>query len=287
MLFWFELVSEVGFDSFWIVVALVIYSLYVFTFRAGIGESWAEADPLSILFGFASRTSPVRVDDDGVYVRGLLGGLDEDRPMPLALYASVFILLASTTLDNIKETVGWGTFIASSGLEAIPEKIVNSVALLLFALPFFAAFMLAVWLAHRWTAQQMRVSEFGRRLGWSLIPIGVAYVLAHNASLIMTGGPQLIRTLSDPFARGWNLLGTANMFGNYVPSAKLVWFLEIALIVGGHIMGVIAAHRTAFRLAPSHRAAIRSELPLTVLMALFTITTLWLLAQPLVVVGGS
>jgi hypothetical protein len=132
----------------------------------------------------------------------------------------------------------------------------------------------------------MSLGDLARRLGWSLIPIGVAYVLAHNASLVILGGPQLAARISDPFQKGWNVLGTAHIAESFVPSAKLVWFLEIVLIVGGHILGVVAAHRTAVRLADSHADAVKSELPLTLMMAVFTITTLWLLAQPLVVAGG-
>ncbi len=36
------------------------------------------------------------------------------------------------------------------------------------------------------------------------------------------------------------------------------------------------------RLAPGHREAVRCEYALTALMSLYTISTLWLLAQPLV-----
>lgn len=68
-----------------------------------------------------------------------------------------------------------------------------------------------------------------------------------------------------------------------MPSPALVWFLEIALIVGGHVIAVLVAHRTAVRLAGSHRGAVLSQIALTVLMSVFTIATLWLLAQPLVV----
>jgi hypothetical protein len=50
--------------------------------------------------------------------------------------------------------------------------------------------------------------------------------------------------------------------------------------VGGHILGVLAAHRIA--VSDSHKIAIRGETVLTSLMYFFTISTLWLLSQPLV-----
>ena len=128
----------------------------------------------------------------------------------------------------------------------------------------------------------LSLDQVARRFGWSLVPIGIAYVLAHNAPLVLTGVPELLRALSDPLDRGWNLLGTGSALEGFFPSPALVWFLEIGLIVGGHILGVLAAHRTAVRLGRSHRAAVRSQFALTALMSIFTITTLWLLSQPLV-----
>jgi hypothetical protein len=110
----------------------------------------------------------------------------------------------------------------------------------------------------------------------------VAYVLAHNTPLLITGVPELVRAISDPFERGWNLLGTADAFRTFVASPKVVWFLEIAFIVIGHVVAVMGAHRAAVRLADSHEAAVKSQYALTVLMSAYTITTLWLLAQPLV-----
>jgi hypothetical protein len=115
-----------------------------------------------------------------------------------------------------------------------------------------------------------------------LVPIGTAYVVAHNIPLFITGVPQIIRGLSDPFEKGWNLFGTANAFQGFFASPRVVWFLEIAVIVGGHILGVLAAHRAAVRLGETRRGAVRSQVALTLLMSVFTITTLWLLAQPLV-----
>ena len=121
-----------------------------------------------------------------------------------------------------------------------------------------------------------------RLFAWSLIPIGVAYLLAHNAPLLMTGTPRLVEYLSDPFDKGWNLIGTRELFHTYMPSPALVWFIEIFLIIGGHVLGVLLAHRIAARHAGSHGEAVKSQVALTILMSFFTITTLVLLGQPLI-----
>ena len=281
-LFWLELVSGVGFIDFWIVMVLLAYSLFVFTFRASLGPQWRERDPLSVLFGFAERIAPLRLSDRGVFLKHPVADLSPGVPMPLALFASVFVLLASTTFDNVSQTVGWGTFLTSTGLVDLSPKIVNSLSLALFAVPFLVPFLMCMWVARSWTGANDSLTNVSLTFGWSLIPIGVAYVLAHNSGLLITGLPILIRSLSDPFGFGWNLLGTAHLFEGFVVSPELVWFVEIALIVTGHILGVLAAHRTAVGIASTHRDAVRSEYALTALMCVYTISTLWLLAQPLV-----
>jgi hypothetical protein len=282
LLFWFELVSGVGFDPFFIVAALLLYTLFVLSFRASLGPTFELVDPLSILFGFAERLAPLEWRADGLYYRGWIRSLDEDRAMPRGLYAALFVLLASTTLDNVRETVGWTDFRNAVGIGGVNDMLVDSIALAAFSMLFLLPFMLTVWVSRRFIGERLSLDQVARRFGWSLVPIGIAYVLAHNAPLVLTGVPELLRALSDPLDRGWNLLGTGAALEAFFPSPALVWFLEIVLIVGGHILGVLAAHRTAVRLGRSHRAAVRSQFALTALMSIFTITTLWLLSQPLV-----
>ena len=281
-LFWFELVSGRGFEGTYVVIAIAVYSVFAFTLRPVFGRNWNLVDPLSILFGFAERTAPFRLTDDGFYYRGPMRDLDQEGRMPLALFASIFVLLASTTLDNVRETVGWTEFKDATGLDAVPSIWVDSVALFVFAGLFFVPFVVAIAAARRSLPHDLSLLDLARLFGWSLVPIGTAYVIAHNVPLLMTGGPEILRGSSDPFERGWNLFGSANLFEGFFPSPRLVWFLEIAVIVGGHILGVLAAHRAAVRLSESHGGAVRSQIALTVLMSIFTITTLWLLAQPLV-----
>ena len=281
-LFWFELVSEVGFDSKVVAGAVIAYSAYVFTFRARFGDAWAHADPLAILFGFAGRSASLGINPAGLYYKGPIRDLDRDENMPMPLFASLFVLLGATTLDNVRETTGWHSLLESARIDDLSPYLVDSLALLLFAFAFLGAFVLAIATAAR-GMRSANIRDLSRRFAWSLVPIGVVYLLAHNAPLLMVGVPNLIRELSDPFSMGWNLLGTSDLLRSYVPSPELVWAIEILLIVGGHIIGVLVAHRIAVRSAPSHGAAVRSQLALTALMSVFTISTLWLLSQPLIV----
>lgn len=272
--FWFELVSGKGFDSTAILGVLLAYSAYVLMLQRT--NPWArdEADPLGILFGFAQRIAPLEIRERKLFYRGFVSALDEARPMPLGLFLAVFLLLGSTTLDNVRETAQWFEFVKAIGFVDMNETLLGSIALAAFGIPFFLPFLASVGLARRWAQEPLGWDQTARLFGWSLIPIGIAYVLAHNMPLLVIGLPRLIGQVAAGFG--------SSLFAEYSPSPLLVWILEIALIVGGHVIGVLAAHRVSVRVAGSHAAAFKSHITLTLLMSLFTISTLWLLSLPIV-----
>ena len=272
--FWFELVSGRGFDPPTILVVIGVYTLYVLVLAPKQPLRRDQADPLGILFGFAQRIAPLEIREGRLFYRGFVADLDAPGPMPLGLFAALFILLASTTLDNVRETVQWFDFLQATGLDQIHDKVVDSLGLVALTIPFLVPFLLCVALARVWAEQPASWLVTARLFAWSLIPIGIAYVLAHNMPLLVIGLPQLIQQIAESFGSG--------LFRDYNPSPLLVWVLEIALIVGGHVIGVLVAHRAAVRVAGSHAAALKSHIALTLLMSLFTITTLWMLSLPLV-----
>lgn len=274
LLFWFELVSGKGFDPLVIVIVLLAYTLLVMSLRPRMVESWGFIDPLSIIFDFASRIAPLRIHRDVIVRQHPVRALASDHTIEKSLFFSVFILLASTTLDNVRETVEWSTFLRETNLGQLPTGVIDSAALVMMTLPFFIPFIAALALARRWFDTSVGLFTLARRFAWSLIPIGIAYVLAHNMPLLISGGPILIDQIGEQVG--------LDLIGSFIPSPQLVWFLEIALIVGGHVLGVLIAHAIAIRLTESNRDAMKAHAPLTLLMSFYTVSTLWLLSLPLV-----
>ncbi len=120
--------------------------------------------------------------------------------------------------------------------------------------------------------------------------------------------PMIIVAISDPLQQGANLFGTAF----YEPTAAflppgLVWTVQLAAVVGGHMLGAWGGHVVAARVserragdvaiaagphgaagerpvpaqpASSHR---QREVPLAVIMVALTTLTLWSLGQSLLV----
>jgi len=67
-----------------------------------------------------------------------------------------------------------------------------------------------------------------------------------------------------------------------IVNARFVWFLSIIAIVLGHIIAVYIAHVYAVRAFPGKGKAVLSQYPMLVLMAAYTMVSLWIVAQPIV-----
>jgi hypothetical protein len=97
---------------------------------------------------------------------------------------------------------------------------------------------------------------------------------------------QIVRIASDPFGFQWNLFGTATLPSDpIILAAGTVWHTQVALILIGHILGVYVSHVEALRVFRGTRRAIVSQLPMLMLMILFTTAGLWILSLP--IAGGQ
>ena len=82
----------------------------------------------------------------------------------------------------------------------------------------------------------------------TLVPIALAYNLAHYLSLLLISGQTVIPLLSDPFGSGWDLLGTAGYKVNIaIINARVAWYVSVAAIVAGHVVSVYLAHLMSLR----------------------------------------
>jgi hypothetical protein len=120
------------------------------------------------------------------------------------------------------------------------------------------------------------------RFAYSLLPIALFYHLAHNLEHFFYEGMNFIRASSDPFGWNWDLFGTAHLAVAPILSVEAVWGTQVVLILVGHVYGIRIAHKAARRLYPDPRTAALSQLPLIAVMMLFSLQSLWLLSQPMV-----
>jgi hypothetical protein len=123
--------------------------------------------------------------------------------------------------------------------------------------------------------------------GAGLLPIALGYLIAHYLTYLLIDGQRIVIALSDPFQRGWDLFGTAfyQVSGSWLPPG-LVWTVQLAAVVGGHMVGAWGGHVVASLNAPrglSPRTLRTRQIPLAVVMVALTTLTLWSLGQSIIV----
>jgi hypothetical protein len=129
----------------------------------------------------------------------------------------------------------------------------------------------------------VRFGGLAAAYAYSLVPIALAYQIAHYYTVLIFNGQIAIVQLSDPLGRGWDLFGTAGyQVNNAVLGAAFVWYSQVALIVAGHVIAVYLAHVISLRQIEDRRRALKSQYPMLALMVLYTITSLWIISQPIV-----
>jgi hypothetical protein len=128
------------------------------------------------------------------------------------------------------------------------------------------------------------VGQVARLFAYTLVPIAVAYNIAHNCANFLVQGQQLVALASDPLGLKWNLFGTANFRPDIgLIDARVTWYVAIAAIVAGHVISIWLAHRLALREFRTRRHAALATVPLTLLMVAYTIISLSVIAEPMVI----
>lgn len=287
---WFELIDPAPDDPARLAVAVGAYVLLGAAATLFLGHRfWTrQADFLSVFFAMVGRFGVV--DAEGGRLRLVAPGarLATAPALPPSGAAFLLLALASVSFDGLSKTFFW---LGANGVNPLefPGRTAmmatNTVGLAGAALALGAVFVLAVWAGERLAGRRGRLAGAAGLLVWSLVPIALAYHFAHYLTALLVNGQYALVALSDPFARGWNLFGTAHRgvgAGIAMGSAAawVVWNLQAAAIVGGHVLAVLAAHRLAARLHANPRAATLSQIPLTALMVGYTVFGLWLLSTP-------
>ncbi len=199
--------------------------------------------------------------------------------------AFVVLALAAVTFDGLQETTNWLS-VQTVGLRLLGPggvSVVDTLGIVLIPLLFLGIYLLFCLGIRALSGERASLSEVARAYVFSLVPIALAYNMAHFLSLLLVQGQLIIPLASDPFGFGSDIFGTAGYrIDPTVVSTKLAWIVSVGAIVVGHIVSVYIAHTIAIRRAPSHRLALRGQYPMLALMVFYTAVSLWIIAQPIV-----
>ena len=221
-------------------------------------------------------------------VRPYAVGLAGPVRMTTAAGAFVIIALASVTFDGLTATEIWTTVVTESygsvtgvfGSSAL--EVINTAGLVLLPLLFVGVYLLVITGVRLLSRDRNANLEVAKAFVLSLVPIALAYNLAHFISLLAIQGQNLVPLASDPFGIGWDLFGTLDYrIDTDVIGPQLVWFVSVAAIVIGHIISVYVAHVIAVARTPDRSLALKGQYPMLALMVFYTATSLWIIAQPI------
>jgi len=304
---WFELIFESAKVPNTLATAILIYSGVTWFAMAVFGRDvWlGRGEAFSLAFGVFGRFAPIgrpgRDTPDGrlshCYLRPYASALVVGKPCSPSMTLFVLLMLSTVTFDGFKETPLWGALLKWIALEPSFHPllrglhdlgldfnvVIETVMLALSPLLFLLVYLGTSWLTKRASGSERPVTVIAGLFVFSLVPIAIAYHLAHYLSYLLIAGQFIIPLASDPFGIGWNLFGTSGYAVNIgIIGAKFVWITAVVAIVAGHIFAIGVAHFVALRVFKTAGAAHRSQYPFLALMVAYTMVSLWILSQPIV-----
>lgn len=308
---WFELIFAGAKTPATLAAAILIYSGLTWAGMAIFGRDvWlARGEAFSLAFNVFGRFAPLGVrDEEGVAdglapssghwgIRPYASDLVTTSPCPLSVTIFILVMLSTVTFDGFKETPFWSDVLRWTALSPFFHPllrlihdlgfdyfiVLETAVLVLFPVVFLAVYMLFSWLTRWAAATDRRVTDVAGLFIYSIVPIAIAYHLAHYLSYLLTAGQNIIPLASDPLGRGWNLFGTAGYKTDIgIVGARFVWYCAVIAIVAGHVFAVGVSHFVALRVFEPTRLALRSQYPMLALMVAYTMVSLWILSQPIV-----
>ena len=169
----------------------------------------ARADPFEVYSSLVAKLSIWGRRDGRLVLRSPLANLDTLVARP-GLVAVVGVLFGSTAFDSFRESTPWLKLVQSMSVSRV---LPDTLALVGFS----AGVALILTVATMATGV---TSDTPRRalpdlFAHSVVPIIVGYIVAHYLTYFVEYGQQTLIQLSDPFSRGDDYLGTADLQVNY------------------------------------------------------------------------
>jgi len=283
---WIELVSGWSEDPPMLATAALGYTVYALVAQYVYGvERWTErGEAFAVYFNLFARLSIFETRDGVVGIRRPLGGLPSLERLP-GTVAFTCVMIGTVSFDGLSQGELWRN-ISDSGVDVLgflgtltAARVMGTLGLLAGVLVIAAFYRLGIEGA-RSVGGNRSIGELENGFVHSLIPIAAVYVAAHYLTFLIFEGQAISYLASDPFNAGWDLFGTVNSGIDYtVFPQESTWYVQVAVVVLGHVAALVLAHDRALTLYGDSRLAVRSQYWMLGVMVGFTSLALWLLAQ--------
>ncbi|MCK9247501.1 MAG: fenitrothion hydrolase [Solirubrobacteraceae bacterium] len=286
---WLELVSVDGQSPRVLGVLALLYLVVQLGGQALWGSrAWSRnGDGFGALFALFARLSPLDWDTDRVRLRRRPSGLSALRPTS-GTVALLCVSLGVTTFDGVSGGPAWGSTgravaqdLIDGGMgPALAHQLTGTIGILLAIALVVGVYQLGVRGMVGVARGRRTHDELSRAFVHSLVPIALAYVLAHYFSFVVFQGQALPALLSDPLGDGADLLGAADWtIDRGAVSPDVIWYVQTVTLIVGHVGGLVLAHDRALTVFRRPRAVLRSQYWMLAVMVGFTSVGLWLLSS--------
>jgi hypothetical protein len=288
MFTWIELVGEWASTSSLLTTAVVGYTVVALAAQAVWGvETWTRrGEAFSVYYNLFSRISAFETRDRVVGVRPPLGGLPRLDPAP-GTVAFVAAMIGTVTFDGLSQGDLWASVepwlqdrFASLGMAVETALDLANTLGLVGCVLLVAGFYWLGMEGARSVGGDLSAARLRMTFAHTLVPIAAVYVMAHYLTYLLHEGQAMIYLVSDPVGQGWDLFGTATAAINFaLVGDHLTWYLQVGLVVVGHVAALMLAHDRALASYGQAVQAVRSQYWMLSIMVGFTMLALWLLYQ--------
>ena len=223
--------------------------------------------------------------DGTLFLRPPLAGVTGLERLP-GTVALLSVMIGVTAFDGAAEGALWNSvgpslqdfFVARGASLEVGLEIAFTIGLVAAILFVAGLYRIGVLGIHT-ISRDRSTADLSALFVHTLVPIALAYVVAHYFSLLLFEGQAVSFLASDPLGDGSDYLGTAGTAIDYsILSATMIWYVQVAALVIGHVCGLILAHDRALTVFRDPRMATRSQYWMLVVMVGFTSLGLWLLS---------
>ena len=240
VLTWFELVWREPGNPMNIASVFIILFASVNLIRYFYKKSIIEVDPLLLLHYLYSK---LKLFNSKPYFRSLINNIGNLAKLNGIEYF-ILLMIGTVTYDGLRETTFWYNQFG----EQINNMWFSTVMFLSMNLGTIIFYRFACYFAIKVGGSELKLNEVSKLFGHTMLPIAFAYHITHYLTLLLFETQTFIYRLNDPLGTGLNLFNVQEPEINYFIEPIIIWGIQVAVTLLGHMLSVVLAHDLAVRL---------------------------------------
>ena len=237
---WFELVWRKPGNPLNIAIVLITLFVCVNLLRYFLKKSLIEVDPLLLLHYLYSK---LKLFNSRPYFRSLLDNIGNLAKLRGIEYF-VLLMIGTVTYDGLRETTFWynqfGSRTDDMGFSTMMFLIMNLGTILFYRFACFFAIKVG--------GSDLKLNHVSNLFGHTMLPIAFAYHVTHYLTLLLFESQTFFYRFNDPIGIGMNILNVEEPTINYFIEPLVIWGIQVAVTLLGHMLSVVLAHDLAVKL---------------------------------------